>query len=188
MVAEWLAGAVGCLGGLLCTFVLRPVCTERTLTNTSAGVPPVDNSTADRERFFKFTWLVLDVMPHYLRLYFKVRTALLAVACDPLLLLLQRLWDKKYAQTLPSWCDEATDGAAFLHGVYNNRAAGTLQLTEGEYMAAVSPQLLCALKPRERVRVAGKEYTVVIVQYATDQVHLNHPAEVTGTFDAFTQV
>lgn len=133
-----------------------------------AEPPPTEDR--DRERFFRFTWLVLDVLPCYLRVHFK------------------SLWDSKYASVLPPWSDSERDGEALWNGVYNNEPLGMLKMTEGKYVATPEEFDVELLSPRSKLRIEGLDYRVVSTTESNPSVHLNHKAPSSGVFEAFDQM
>merc|ERR1711988_920789 len=71
-----------------------------------------DNSKSHKERifFFKFTQLVLDLLPVLLRQYFRER------------------WQARYGR---SWRDTSDDGELFHHGSFQQRATCNVRIEAG---------------------------------------------------------
>eukprot|EP00658_Telonema_sp_P-2_P046699 TRINITY_DN3497_c0_g3_i12.p1 TRINITY_DN3497_c0_g3~~TRINITY_DN3497_c0_g3_i12.p1 ORF type:complete len:818 (-),score=118.02 TRINITY_DN3497_c0_g3_i12:414-2867(-) len=129
----------------------------------------------ERERFFRFTWLVLDVLPCYLRVHFKI------------------LWDQKYNQQLKPWSDGADDGQAFWHGVYNSDPATMVEMDEGHYFAnrieADESDGFDRIGAKSKIRVEGNEYKVLSVDTkGRRRLLLNHKAPESGVFPAHDQI
>jgi hypothetical protein len=133
------------------------------------------NGDLERERFFKFTWIALDVLPHFLRLYFKMQ------------------WDSKYDSVLPSWSDQPDDGARFWNGVYSDVPVGKVELRAGEFVVTADNSLVDwsqSAAPRSKLKIADSEFKLLHSQTKgkASRLHLSQQAKVTGSFDAYNQI
>jgi len=162
-----LAAVLGFAFGLGSTKLLNIVKPRPPELVTATALPP--GSEADRERFFRFTWLVLDVLPRYLRVHFKLA------------------WDQRYDGILPAWRDTPADGNAFWQGVYHQQPFGLLQMVAGEYTASVVEGDATALVPPNKIKVEGQEFRIVALTKG-NRLHLNHKAAKTGVFAAYNQL
>lgn len=123
----------------------------------------------DKRCFFIFTSLVLDLLPVYLRLYFRVR------------------WFETRGRI---WRDRPSDGEAFWHGTYELTPFAMVRVSEGSTVSAVihtnnTPPQTNDLKPGERVKI-GREPTKVVCTRGC-KVHLSSPSTATGDLPLFRQ-
>lgn len=118
----------------------------------------------DRVSFFKFTQLVLDLLPILLRQYFRER------------------WQARYGR---AWRDTHEDGEMFYRGTFSQRVVTVLDVEEGSTvargdLAAVMhfPDGSPGLSPGDLVLLGEELHKVQSVK--TSALHLSKPCSSTG--------
>jgi len=128
------------------------------------------NDMEDKRCFFIFTSLVLDLLPVFLRLYFRVR------------------WFETRGR---KWKDRPSDGEAFWYGTYDLEPFTTVRVTEGSTVSSVvipnnnTNPTNHPLRPGERIKI-GREPTKVVCTRG-HKVHLSSPSTSSGDLPLFRQ-
>ena len=174
LLVAMLASVVGFMVGLGAKSLLIRKADEKHVEKVASPSTGTD-ADLERERFFKFTWVALDVLPHFLRLYFKMQ------------------WDRKYDSVLCQWSDSQSDGASFWNGVYSDVPVGNVELRAGEFVATADNSLVDwsqSAAPRSKLKIADSEFKLLHSQTKgkASRLHLNQQAKVTGSFDAYNQI
>merc|ERR1711998_456509 len=147
-----------CVSSAVVGFAVGKTSRRRSLQQKRAHVE-------DRVHFFKFTQLVLDLMPILLRQYFRER------------------WQARYGR---SWRDTRDDGELFHHGSFEQRATCNVRVEEGSRVVVLAQNLSGVLQLPDGSHLAAGDTILLgeelhkIQSIKKDIIHLNKPSTSTG--------